>query len=44
MRSWQHTATFLAFALIAGVIVFAGNHYHTTSAPGADAKLAAAEK
>jgi hypothetical protein len=44
MRSWQHTATFLAFALIAGVIVFAGNHYRTTSAPGADAKLAAAEK
>jgi hypothetical protein len=44
MRSWQHTATFLAFALIAGVIVFAGNHYHATSAPGADAKFAAAEK
>jgi hypothetical protein len=44
MRSWQYTATFLAFALVAGVIVFAGQHYHTSPAPGGDAKLAAAEK
>ena len=44
MRSWQHTATFLAFALVAGVIVFAGHNYHTSAAPGADAKLAAAER
>jgi hypothetical protein len=43
MRAWQHTATFLAFALVAGVIVFAG-HYHTFSAPNGDAKFAAAEK
>jgi hypothetical protein len=44
MRSWPHTATFLAFALVAGVIVFAGHHYHGASAPGGDAKLAAVEK
>jgi hypothetical protein len=44
MRSWQRAATFLAFALVAGVLVFAGHNYHTSSAPGADAKLAAAEK
>jgi len=43
MRSWQRTATFLAFALVSGVLVFAG-HFHTTSAPGVDAKFAAAEK
>jgi hypothetical protein len=44
MRSWQHAATFLAFALVAGVIVFAGHSYHASSSLGADAKLAAAEK
>jgi hypothetical protein len=44
MRSWQHAATFFAFALVAGVIVFAGNHYHTSAAPGGDAKLASAAK
>ena len=44
MRSWQHTATFLAFALVAGVLVFAGPHYPTSAAPGGDAKLAAADK
>jgi hypothetical protein len=44
MRSWQHTATFLAFALVAGVIVFSGHHYHTSAAPGGDAQVAAAEK
>jgi hypothetical protein len=43
MRSWQRTATFLAFALVSGVLVFAG-HFHTSSAPGVDAKFAAAEK
>jgi hypothetical protein len=44
MRSWQRTATFLAFALVSGVLVFAGHHFHTSSAPGIDAKFAAAEK
>jgi hypothetical protein len=44
MRSWQHTATFLAFALVAGVIVFAGHHYQTTVAPVGDAQVVAAEK
>jgi hypothetical protein len=34
----------LAFALVAGIIVFAGHNYHTSSTPGGDAKLAAAEK
>ena len=43
MRSWQRTATFLAFALVAGVIVFAGHHHGLVSVPG-DAKVAAAEK
>jgi hypothetical protein len=44
MRSWQHTATFLAFALVAGVIVFAGHHYPTSAAPVGEAQVAAAEK
>jgi hypothetical protein len=44
MRSWQHTATFLAFALVAAVIVFAGHGHHTFSAPRGDAKVAAADK
>ena len=44
MRSWQRTATFLAFALIAAVIAFADNHYGTPFAPGVDAQLAAVEK
>jgi hypothetical protein len=44
MRSWQQTATFLAFALVAGVIVFAGHQTHTSAMPGGEAKLAAAGK
>jgi hypothetical protein len=42
MRSWQHTATFLAFALVAGVIVFAGTH--SSVAPRGDGILASAAK
>jgi hypothetical protein len=44
MRSWQHTATFLAFALVAAVIVFAGQHTHTSALPAGEAKVAAAGK
>jgi hypothetical protein len=44
MRSWQHTATFLAFALVAAVIVFAGHHYRGGSNVDVDAKIAAADK
>jgi hypothetical protein len=44
MRSWQHTVAFLAFALVAGVVAFAGQHYHAASAPHGDARLAAADK
>jgi hypothetical protein len=44
MRSWQRAATFLAFALVAGVLVFAGRHHHSLSASPADAHVAAAYK
>jgi len=44
MRFWQHAATFLAFALIAAVIVFAGRHHPNTVAAAGDAHVATAEK
>jgi hypothetical protein len=44
MKLWQRTATVLAFVLVAGVVVFAGHHTHTSAASGGEAKLAAAEK
>ena len=31
MPSWQHAATFLAFVVIAAVVVFAGGHRNATS-------------
>jgi len=38
MRFWQHAATFLAFALIAAVIVFSGRpNRHTAATPVAAA-------
>ena len=42
MKSLQQTATLLAFALVAGVIVFAGQHNHASSVPAGEAKFAAA--
>jgi hypothetical protein len=44
MKAWPQTATFLAFALVAGVIVFAGHHQLASAVPGGEAKLAAAGK
>ena len=44
MSSWQHGATFLAFALIAAIIVFAGHHNHAGVASQGDAKVAVVEK
>jgi hypothetical protein len=42
MRSWQRTATFLAFALVVGVVVFAGRHSPVFSTAGSETKLATA--
>jgi len=39
MQFWQHAATFLAFALIAALIVFAGHQHHTSFAAGGDARV-----
>jgi hypothetical protein len=44
MEFWQRTATVLAFALIAGVMVFAGHHNRASAVPSGDAKVAAASK
>jgi cytochrome c-type biogenesis protein CcmE len=39
MRFWQHTATFLALALIAAIIVFAGHDRRTVFVSGGDTQL-----
>jgi hypothetical protein len=44
MKFWQRTATVLAFALVAGVVVFVGHHDRTSAVPVGEAKLAAAGK
>jgi len=44
MSSWQHGATFLAFALVAAIIVFAGHHHHGGVASQRDAEVAVVEK
>ena len=40
MRFWHHAATFLAFVLVAAIIVFAGYDHHTNFASGGDAQSA----
>jgi hypothetical protein len=39
MHYWQHAATLLAFALIAGVIVFAGHDHHAIVVSDTDARI-----
>ncbi len=36
MPFWQRAATFLAFIVVAGVIVFAGHHREAVSSTGGD--------
>jgi hypothetical protein len=44
MSSWEHGATFLAFALIAAILVFSGVYHHGGSALHGNAEVAAVEK
>ncbi len=43
MLFWQRAATFLAFIVVAAVIVFAGRHQEAVSLPG-DTKVVVVEK